>query len=445
MLLIFTSIYAFMFGALFVAIDIILVIIYISEIVSYLKIYKNISRSLGNTVYGCLDKKGNLIGLNDDFFDAINALDKKNKWTKLLKNIIFENECITYKEFLEVLKTNEGSLNFIFEFEDESFELTFRKIPILNEGELIGYGLAGLEEIPYNNANVFTVMDELDSPCAFYQGLGNSTNFTLNRKMQTLLSSKEKKMTYSSLKKYVYEEDIENFNKIANEKANDITVQYRLITSQGLMMFEEVKHFENENVTSMLMNIESVEEDIYLEYNELNGVISDLITKEIPFGGVLVSLKSLLEEEVYSKNILKDIIKQYFKNIRKELLNGDDVIIKLNEFEYVVVIKDTKRMDAIVNDIFADKSILHKYQLSFGDKIIAISNRLAVAYYDNQMKTKKDYMKALFRASALVNNDEYGKDYSIYSVPKDELPEDEEYSFEKYKIDLDNSFLYEDE
>lgn len=445
MLLIFTSIYAFMFGALFVAIDIILIIIYISEIVSYLKIYKNISRSLGNTVYGCLDKKGNLIGLNDDFFDAINALDKKNKWTKLLKNIIFENECITYKEFLEVLKTSEGSLNFIFEFEEESFELTFRKIPILNEGELIGYGLAGLEEIPYNNANVFTVMDELDSPCAFYQGLGNSTNFTLNRKMQTLLSSKEKKMTYSSLKKYVYEEDIENFNKIANEKANDITVQYRLITSQGLMMFEEVKHFENENVTSMLMNIESVEEDIYLEYNELNGVISDLITKEIPFGGVLVSLKSLLEEEVYSKNILKDIIKQYFKNIRKELLNGDDVIIKLNEFEYVVVIKDTKRMDVIVNDIFADKSILHKYELSFGDKIIAISNRLAVAYYDNQMKTKKDYMKALFRASALVNNDEYGKDYSIYSVPKDELPEDEEYSFEKYKIDLDNSFLYEDE
>lgn len=445
MFLQFANIYAYMFGALFVAVDIILITIYIFEIISYLKIYKNISRSLGNTLYGSLDKKGNLIGLNDDFFEAINALDKKSKWTKYLKNIIFENECISYKAFLEVLKTKEGSLNFIFEFEDESFELTFRKIPVLNEGEIIGYGLAGLEKTSSEQTTIFKVIDELDSPYAFYQGLSKETNFNLNRKMQTVLSSKEKRMTYSSLKKYVYEEDIDNFNKIANETTSDLIMQYRLITSQGLMMFEEVKHFENDKVTSMLTSIEMIEEDVYLEYNELNGVISDLIAKEIPFGGVLVSLKSLLDEEVYSKNILKDIIKQYFKNIRKELLNGDDVIIKLNEFEYVVIIKDTKRMDSIVNDIFADKSILHKYELSFGDNLITISNRLAVAYYDNQMKTKKDYMKALFRASALVNNDEYGKDYSIYSVPKDELPDDEEYSFEKYKIDLDNSFLHEDE
>ena len=59
------------------------------------------------------------------------------------------------------------------------------------------------------------------------------------------------------------------------------------------------------------------------------------------------------------------------------------------------------------------------------------------------MKTKKDFYSSLYQALSLANNSEYEKDYSIYTPAKEEKINDE-YSFDKYKIDIDNSFLHED-
>ena len=138
-----------------------------------------------------------------------------------------------------------------------------------------------------------------------------------------------------------------------------------------------------------------------------------------------------------------NVIKKYFKIVRKEMLSIDDIIGKINEFEYVIIIKDIEKLNSFVNNICNENTPLLKYELTFCGQLININNKLGISYYNDLMKTKKDFYSSLYQALSLANNSEYEKDYSIYTPAKEEKINDE-YSFDKYKIDIDNSFLHED-
>ena len=192
------------------------------------------------------------------------------------------------------------------------------------------------------------------------------------------------------------------------------------------------------------MHIETIDEKVFIENQELDVNINNLIEEGTNFGGVIVSFKSLMDNEiVISKNIIQDVIKKYFKIVRKEMLSIDDIIGKINEFEYVIIIKDIEKLNSFVNNICNENTPLLKYELTFCGQLININNKLGISYYNDLMKTKKDFYSSLYQALSLANNSEYEKDYSIYTPAKEEKINDE-YSFDKYKIDIDNSFLHED-
>lgn len=435
----------FILAILLAIVVIILLVIYLFETVSYSKLYKKVPINLGKEIYGYLDKNGDLINFTDDFFNLINESKQKN-YKKVFKKIYYQNKDISYKQFLKTLKNQSGSLNFLFELEQDNFTVTFKKNPIFDNDKVIGYVLMQEDvESKANNLDDFiNILDDLDSPCAYFYGENENTNFTINQTLQKILQTNEQKMTYESLKKYVFEEDLENFYRSSNETVNDIRTQYRLLTKDGLVYFEEIKKFKDGKVTSLIMHIDVIDEKVFVEKNDLDNTIDEFITNQVLLGGIVISFKSLLENKDYNKvNILKDVTKKYLKIIRKDILDTNDVIGKLNEYEYVILFTNIDKLDSTVNDICDNNSILLNYDILFCGENIAIANKLGISYFDNNMINRKDFYNSLYQSLALANDKVYEKDFSIYTKAS-EKEEKEEYSFENCKIDLDNSFLYDD-
>ena len=74
----------------FVFIVILLLLLYLVESSKLVKIYKGIPEKTSKIIYGYLDKKGNLISLNEDFFNDINVSSTSLNWKKSVTNIFYK-------------------------------------------------------------------------------------------------------------------------------------------------------------------------------------------------------------------------------------------------------------------------------------------------------------------------------------------------------------------
>ena len=171
------------------------------------------------------------------------------------------------------------------------------------------------------------------------------------------------------------------------------------------------------------------------------------IEQVIEFGVIILSYNSLLEETLETKNPLaKDIIKKHLKEVKKVLLDEEDYISKVSDFEYILFFNNKEKLDNVVNDIYNGKSILLDFEIGFAGEMITLRNKLGITYSSDDYETADDFIKGLNSSLALANNEDYYKNYSIHTTTvKEEVEEvdakEEEYSFEKCLIDLDNSFL----
>lgn len=420
-----------------------LLFIYLIESSNLVKIYKGIPEKSSKTIYGYLDKKGNLISFSNEFYEKINVSTKNKKWYKKVSTIYFEGMEINYKKVLNILKKNKDVINFTVELESESYNVSFKKVPIFSNKEICGYVLFDEEYQTDNNINLLNMMDELQAPLAYYAGEIENINLNLNASMQMRLGLKADKMSYNDLKRFVFEEDMEIFLLSTKEMINNIRIQYRLKTIKGLELFEEVKHFNEGKVSIIVSLMEMKEEKIWFDNKVLVNAVNELINDDISFGGILLSYKSLLEESENGVNpLVKDIIGKHLKTIQKELLGEDDFITKVSDYEFILLFKDNDRFESVVNSIYNNESILLKFEMGFAGEMVNIKNKLGISYSLETFASANDFMNALNSALSLTNKEGYDKDYSIYSVAVKE-PEklEEEYSFEKCIINLDNSFL----
>lgn len=431
----------------FVFIVILLLLVYLIESSKLVKIYKGIPEKTSKIIYGYLDKKGNLISFNEDFFNDINVSVTKANWKKNISNIYYNGKKVSYKKFLELVKHSNEVINFTFEVEGKNYNITFKKTPIFNKREVCGYVL--FNELYTNDQNTYLLdmMEEIQIPVAYFSGKASNINFILNDSFKERLGVKEEKMTYSDLKRFVFEEDLEMFLNASKELVNDIRIQYRLKTVKGLEYFEEVKNLRNEDVTTIITLIEVNEEMVWVENNVLTDEVQNLIEQGVEFGGIILSYSSLLEEASEKKNPLtKDIIKKHLKEIKKTLLDEGDLISKVSEFEYIILFNNKEKLDNVVNEVYNGKSILLDFEVGFAGEIVSLMNKLGITYSSDDYETPDDFIKRLNSSLALANNEDYYKNYSIHTTTVKEEVEvldnkEEEYSFEKCLIDLDNSFL----
>lgn len=432
---------------IFVFIVILLLLVYLIESSKLVKIYKGIPEKTSKIIYGYLDKNGNLISFSDDFFNDLNISTSSMNWKKSVSNIYYNGKLVSYKNFLKLIKDSNEVINFTFEVEGKNYNITFKKTPIFNKREVCGFVL--FNELYTNDQNTYLLdmMEEIQIPVAYYSGKASNINFNLNDSLRNRLGVKEEKMTYSDMKRFVFEEDLEMFLNASKEIINDIRVQYRLKTINGLEYFEEVKNLRGEDVTSIITLIEVTEEKIWEENNVLFEGVQNLIEQGIEFGGIILSYNSLLEETLETKNPLaKDIIKKHLKEVKKVLLDEEDYISKVSDFEYILFFNNKEKLDNVVNDIYNGKSILLDFEIGFAGEMITLRNKLGITYSSDDYETADDFIKGLNSSLALANNEDYYKNYSIHTTTvKEEVEEvdakEEEYSFEKCLIDLDNSFL----
>ena len=135
-------------------------------------------------------------------------------------------------------------------------------------------------------------------------------------------------------------------------------------------------------------------------------------------------------------------------DIKSEVLKQNDLLCKISDIEYLLLFRNPKDVDQIIRDCNNQTSVLLHYELDYNETKIETNNTLGIVYSNESIKTAKDFMHSLDSALAYANTEGYEKPYSIYNYSSKTLRERltvnnlaKDYSFDKIKISLDNSFL----
>lgn len=438
----------YLIGAIVLFALAIVVVILLVYKVSHNSYFKNIPSSFGLNIYAYLDKKGNLINFTSKFYERLNISSTK-EWADEVSSITIDNKQLSLKEFIDYLKKDNFSTNVDFDCDGVKVSISLEKKAIEDEDKIYGYVVFGNTKQNDDSKidSIYDTIKDVYMPMAIYSGDLNNAKLILNESLRLKLGNQSPYLKYSDLKDYVFEEDLDNFTNAISSNENKIAT-FRLKTNMGLEMFEMAKKYHDGKVTVVLSLLQKNTEKLYKKSEDLVQEIKDAIFENSDFGGVMLSLSSLINDE-QTKNessFLKELVNKYIRTIRKELLEEKDVIIKVNDYEFVILVKDINNFNNIISNVYNGVSILLYYHMDFGNKDIEIKNKVGLVYSSEMIKDEKDFINALNVSLALANEEGYEKDYSIYS-PKKESVETVDYSFEKIKslVDLDNSFLKDDD
>ena len=178
--------------------------------------------------------------------------------------------------------------------------------------------------------------------------------------------------------------------------------------------------------------------------------IDKLIAGNVPFGGMMVSLNSFVDLFNSRGPVLaKELSTRFVEYVRLEVLGKDDMICKISDIEYLLLFTDMEKFDSLVRDIQNKVSVLSRYEFNYGNEVISSTNSIGIVYKNENITNQNDFLNALDNALSLANKDGEEDGVSLYSAVKKEPTDNkltkENYSFDKVKISLDNSFLDDDE
>lgn len=410
--------------------------------------------SLDNKAIALLDKKGNLIKFMQNFYDELN-LNYNDNVEESVSEIYLFNQRIDYKTFLNELKENEGKdfkVTFIFSnaINNEEISLNLIKEPVELDGVICGYIITLIDK-PFDDDSVdgfSLVIDDLDVPYAYYNDNSRNIVYLINKRFKELLGIKGRTVTHTELRHLVFSEDLEVFDAASNEMALDDTYNYRIKTTNGYKMFSQVKLTKLNNIISIISLIEEKENNI-ISKSEALEIIDKKIKDSENFAAVIVSINGYIKAfNGYGAVVARELRDKYLEFIQKEVLKENDLICKVSDSEYILLFNNCLDVDQIVRDIMNNTSVLSNYEFNYNDITINTNNTFGISYFDKQFASAKEFMLSLDSALAYANNEGYDKVYSIYNksskldtnkLTKDILVKD--YSFDKIKIDLDNSFL----
>lgn len=419
--------------------------------------------TLDKKVMAYLDNEGKLINFTSNFYEELN-LDSKEKINKAVSEFFINNQKIEYQDLLNEFKENIGDdfkLTVVLKNYDlaneDGISFNLQKVAVEKEDKTLGFVIVMLEQSKNEEAvdGFSLVIDDLDIPYAYYNDSSKNVIYTINKKFKDLLGIFGRTVTYSELRRLVFSEDLSVFDAAASEMASNNTYCYRLKTYNGYKMFSEVKLTKGNHVTSIITLVDSKEEQ-YVSKNDMDQAIESLIKNNIEFAGIIISINSFID--IYNKrgvDVAKELKNKYIEFIKSEVLKENDLICKISDIEYLLLFKDITEVDKIIRDAQNGVSVLTKYQMNYGEEVLETNNTLGIVYSNENIKSAVDFIKALDVALAYANSDGYDKPYSIYNsyvngnktlqtkVLTNENSLD--YSFDKIKINLDNSFLDDDE
>lgn len=420
-------------------------------------LFKEIPAALDRKIVGYLDKDGRLIKFAPYFFEELNLLDKEQKkWYKNIAKIFYNSKELSYQELLDELKDNdgtEGKITIALKNEDgfdDEINFDFAKINIDKNDEVIGYVLVARPEQSKNLIDGFGyLLDNIDAPFAYYNDDSRNVIFRTNKAFKGLLGVRGYNVTYSELRSLVYPEDLVIFDKASSEMANDDSYIYRMKTSLGLKKFKEIKVTKENHVISIIQMMNEVN-DKMLDKKVVFEKIEKLIKDNEPFGGMMVSLNSFVD--LFNNRgpiVAKELATRYVEYLQNEVLGKEDAICKISDIEYLLIFTDVDRFNGLVRDIQNKVSTISHYEFNFGNEVLRTSNSVGIVCKNENINSANDFINALDNSLAQANatNEEDGINLYVAEKKKESNSKltKENYSFDKVKIDLDNSFLDDDE
>lgn len=414
--------------------------------------------ALDRKILGYLDGEGKLIQLTPYFYDAINIFDKEKKnWFNHIQKIYYNSQQVNYDHLVEELKDNDGTeakltilLNNNDGFDDE-VSFNFLKVNVDVDDETIGYVLVEITPQVRNLTDGFSfIMDDVDFPYAYYNDDSRSVIFKTNKTFKNLLGVKGYNVTYSELRRLVYPEDLQSFDRAASTLAADGEYYYRMKTSLGLKKFKEVISTKENHVTAIIQIVNDVNNKL-LDKRIVFAAVDSLLKEKKNFGGLIVSLNNFVD--LFNGRgpiVAKELANRYVEYIRSEILGKDDYICKISDIEYVMLFSDIDKFDLLIRDIKNKVSTIAHYEFNYGDETIETTNSIGIVYSNENIKSSNDFMNALDNALALANSNNLSDGVNIF-IPSEKKEvtntklNKENYSFDKIKISLDNSFLDDDE
>ena len=294
------------------------------------------------------------------------------------------------------------------------------------------------------------MLDSVDAPFAYYNDDSRNVIFRTNKAFKSLLGVRGYNVTYTELRHLVYPEDLQIFDKATSEFASDDSYIYRMKTSLGLKKFKEVKVTKENHVISIIQMVNEINDKL-LDKKIVLEKIDKLISDNQPFGGIMVSLNNFVD--LFNERgpiIAKELASHYISYIQSEVLGKDDSVFKISDIEYVLVITDIDHLNALVRDIQNKVSTISHYEFSYGNEVIATTNSIGIVYKNENITNSTDFINALDNALALANKDGNNDGVSLFTQEKKKEETEskitkDNYSFDKVKISLDNSFLDDDE
>ena len=421
-------------------------------------LFKAIPSALNRKIIGYLDNEGKLINFTQYFFEELNLFDKdQKKWYEHINQIFYNSEEVTYEDLLESLQENDGTeakISVLLKNDDgfdEEVSFNFAKINVDVNDETIGYVLVAAQEQEKNLTDGFGyLLDSVDAPFAYYNDDSRNVIFRTNKAFKSLLGVRGYNVTYTELRHLVYPEDLQIFDKATSEFASDDSYIYRMKTSLGLKKFKEVKVTKENHVISIIQMVNEINDKL-LDKKIVLEKIDKLISDNQPFGGIMVSLNNFVD--LFNERgpiIAKELASHYISYIQSEVLGKDDSVFKISDIEYVLVITDIDHLNALVRDIQNKVSTISHYEFSYGNEVIATTNSIGIVYKNENITNSTDFINALDNALALANKDGNNDGVSLFTQEKKKEETEskitkDNYSFDKVKISLDNSFLDDDE
>lgn len=419
----------------------------------HFELYKEIPTSLEHKIIGYLNGDGKLIRFTSYFFDEIDIdIKDSKKWYENVNKIFYNSDEVNYKELLEALELNDGSeakitieLKNDDEFEDE-VTIDFVKVNIDKDDNTIGYILIAKTEQEKNMIDGFGyLLDDIDAPYAYYNDDSRNVVFRTNKSFKALLGIRGYNVTYSELRRLVYPEDLNSFDRASSELSSDDTYIYRMKTSLGLKKFKEIKVVKDSHVISIVQMVNE-SNDKLLDKKIIFEKVDQLISSGKPFGGMMISLNSFVD--LFNNRgpiVAKDFANRYVEFLQSEILGKDDLICKISDIEYLLVFADTSKLDSLVRDIENKVSTIIYYEFNYGSEVINVKNSVGIVYKNEYITNSNDFINALDNSLAEANKDGKEDGTSLYVAEKKEKDDSkltkENYSFDKVKISLDNSFL----
>lgn len=179
----------------------------------------------------------------------------------------------------------------------------------------------------------------------------------------------------------------------------------------------------------------------YLPKEALENEIKNNQESNRSFTLVFITLKKIASyAEKLGKDVANVLADRYFAQLTSIKMNQSRVY-KLSNVDYCLLFTGIADYERIVSEINSNVSELVNTQVVFNGNKYQMNNALGIVKSESVVNPSPErFIVAGYEALSYATNPDYGRPFSIYREKREERPN---YQFDKYRVDINNEFLYD--